>query len=191
MISEVLFNPAGAQDGFEFVELFNDDPFAVDLANYSLGWGGASYTIGTLDLDPAGILASGAYLVIGLAPDPYGFDFNPNLENGFIVADAVGLFDVPAASIGTATPVDALIYGTLFSVNWNGLLDETGDPTVDAIIAAAGQSAARDALGNWTVSATPSPGTGALTTPEPSTALLVGLGLAFLGARRRALASRA
>lgn len=180
-ISEVLFNPAGPDDGFEFVELFNDDAVAVDLADYSLGWGGADYTTGTLDLDLAGILAPGSYIVIGGPSDPLGFDFTPDLENGLFVADGVALFDVDAASIGGAIPVDAVIYGSFFAGNFSGLIDETGTAgPVDAVTGAAGESVARDAGGAWTVSAAPTPGSGPLTVPEPSTALLIAIGLVGL-----------
>lgn len=189
MISEVLFNPTGPDNGNEFVELFNDSTSPVDLANYSLGWGGADYTTGTLDLDPAGLLAPGAYIVIGGPSDPLGFDFNPDLENGVFAADGVALFDVDAASIGGAIPIDAVIYGTFFAGNFNGLIDETGTvATVDAVIGAAGESVALDANGNWTVSATPTPGSGPLVVAEPSTAVLVAIGLLGLlfGGRSRA-----
>lgn len=183
MISEVLYNPVafGSDDGLEFVELFNDGPLAVWLGDYSLGWGGADYTTGTLDLDAAGWLAPGAYAVIGGPSDPQGHDFAPDLEDGFITADGVALFDVDAASIPGATPVDALIYGTIFALNLNGLIDPSGAAgAVDVTIGGAGQSAARDAGGSWTASATPTPGTGPLAVPEPGSGALVGLGLAIL-----------
>jgi hypothetical protein len=177
MISEVMYNPVGADDGFEWVELYNDGP-DVDLADYSLGWGGADYTVGTLDLDGAGILASGTYIVIGAVT---GFDFNPDLEDGFLFADGVALFNLDAAAITpTTTPLDSLIYASFFGFNAVGLIDSTGNPgAVLVTIAAEGESAERDALGNWQAQATPTPGVGNLppAVPEPSTAQLVGLGL--------------
>ena len=188
IISEVMFDPVafpGSDDGLEWVELYNDSISAVDLANYSLGWGGADYTVGTLDLDGAGILASGAYIVIG-AP---AFDFAPDLEDGFILADGIALFNMDAALITPATvPLDALIYATFFGFNGSGLIDSTGAPgPVMVTIGGAGESAARDALGNWQALATPTPGTGPLPppVPEPATGLLVGLGLAGLAMYRR------
>jgi hypothetical protein len=199
IITEVMFNPNqfGSDDGLEWVELYNDGSATIDLADYSLGWGGADYTTGTLDLDPLSLVAPGslldpgAYFVIGGPSSP--LDFNPDLEDGFIFADGVALFDVPAASIGGATPIDALIYATGFGFNINGLIDETGTAgAVDATIGAAGQTAARDASGNWTTSTTPTPGSGPLpppSVPEPSTGLLIGLGLLALAGRRASQAA--
>lgn len=190
MISEVLYNPVafGSDDGLEFVELFNDEPAAISLDGYSLGWGGADYTTGTLALIGAGWLQPGEYIVIGGASDPLGFDFAPDLEDGFFMADGVALFD----SSGGPTPVDALIYGTLFAGNWNGLIDASGTAgPVMVTIGGAGQSAARDASGTWTASATPSPGTGPMVIPELHTGVLLGAGLLMLGLRRRSGATRA
>jgi hypothetical protein len=184
MISEVLYNPVafGSDDGLEFVELFNDEPVAVWLDDYSLGWGGADYTTGSLPLIGAGWIQPGEYVVIGGPSDPLGFDFAPDLEDGFFVADGVALFD----SSGDPTPVDALIYGTVFAGNWNGLIDASGTAgPVMVTIGGAGQSAARDASGTWTASGTPSPGTGPMVVPELQTGVLLGTGLLMLGLGRR------
>jgi len=187
MISEVLFDPAGPDDGFEFVELFNDGALAIDLAGHSLGWGGADYTTGTLDLDLAGVLGPGQYAVVGGPADPTRHDFAPELKNGFIAADGAALFDVDAGSIGGATPIDAVIYGSFFALNLAGLVDASGAPgAVNGTIGGSGESLARDADGSWTVSDTPTPGFGALVgLPEPGTGVLVGAGLAWLGVQRR------
>ena len=186
IISEVLFDPVafGSDAGLEYVELFNDTGSAVDLADWSLGWGGADYTFGTLDLDPAGVLAAGQYVVIGGPSSP--LDFTPELANGFIFAAGVALFNLEAAAITAATvPDDTVIYTTVFGFNGSGLIDSTGAVgAIDGNTAGAGETIARDVGGAWVVQAAPSPGTGPMI-PEPSTALLLGLGLAVLGARRR------
>jgi len=189
MISEVLFNPVtfGSDDGQEFVELYNDGGTTILLDDYSLGWGGGDYTWGTLDLDGAGALQPGEYFVIGGPADPLGFDFDPDLQDGFITADGLALFDVDAASIPGTTPVDALIYGTVIALNFDDLIDETGAVgAVDVTIGGAGESAARDATGSWTATPTPSPGSGPLSIPEPGTVVLVGAGLGLLAAVRPA-----
>jgi Lamin Tail Domain len=189
VISEVMFNPVGfgSDDGLEWVELYNNGAGDILLDDYSLGWGGTDYTTGTLNLDGAGILASGAYIVIGGPAS--AFDFNPNLEDGYFTADAVGLFNVDASAIPGQTPNDALIYGTtLFGfdpVNNNNLIDSTGGVgVVNAIIGGAGDTAVRNADGSWSTSSTPTPGNGNAPVPDPSTALLLGVGLLLLAHRR-------
>ena len=56
-VSEVMYNPSGGDNGNEWVELFNAGGSVIDLSNYSLGWGGADYTTGVVQLSgtiPAG-----------------------------------------------------------------------------------------------------------------------------------------
>ncbi len=195
IISEIVFNPVGGffgnDDGLEWVELFNDGTSTVDLSDYSLGWGGADYTFGTMWLDGAGTLDPGEYIVIGnslggnTGPGA-AFNFTPNLPDGVFTAGGVGLFAGP--TVGAAdVPIDSVIYGHIFALNFNGLIDSTGAVgTVDATTGAAAESIQLGAGGTWTASATPTPDTGPLVPiPEPSTALLSGLGLLLLALRRR------
>lgn len=189
VISEVMFNPTGADDGREWIELFNDSGSAVDLSGYSLGWGGADYTFGTLVL-PSFTLAPGAYYVIGGPVSDAGngnpsydlvANFGPDLQNPFIAADGIALFD------GSPNPIHVVIYG-LF--NLSGLVDETGAPgAVDvAFPGAAGTSLVWNGS-TWSGGNAASPGTGSLiAVPETGSAALTLLGLAGLarlGAPRR------
>lgn len=134
VIAEVYYDHPGGDEDFEWVKLFNGTGAPVDLSGYSLAWGGNDYTYGSQQL--AGTIDPGAcFLVGGPSGDvdsgfegPASFDqavtFSPALQNSGATADAVALFDVPAASINAATvPLDAVIYG---EANDNGLLDETG-----------------------------------------------------------------
>lgn len=186
MISEVLFDPIafGPDLDQEYVELFNETGSPVDLASWSLGWGGADYTFGTLDLDAAGVLAPYSYIVIGVSTHPT-LAFTPELADGFFFAGGVALFNSEASAITPTTlPDDNVIYTTVFGFNGSGLIDPTGAAgAVDGNTTAAGETIARDVNGNWVVQAASSPGAGPMI-PEPSTALLLGLGLALLGARR-------
>jgi len=198
IISEVLFDPAGGDNSREWIEIYNDGSAAIDLSGYSLGWGGADYTAGTVQL--SGNLLPGQYFVVG-GPTSNASNgnpvydqvanFTPNLENSgwFQPAGGVALFDVPATLITpTTVPIDAFIYaGPLFSGNWNGLMDESGAPgAVDFVqpFFGSGYSVEFDGA-TWQQQNSPTPNTGALGVPEQSTALCLLCGLCFLGWRMR------
>jgi hypothetical protein len=198
ILSEVFLDPSGADDGSEWVEIFNDGGTPIDLSGYSLGWGGLDYTTGTVQL-AAIVLLPGQYFVVGGPTsdasngDPV-YDqvanFTPDLENSgpSQPADGVALFDVPAALIAPATvPIDAFIYaGPVRSTNSNGLLDESGlAGAVDFVRRPpfSGYSAEFDGV-TWSRQNSPTPNAGPLT-PEPSTALCLLLGLCFLGWAKR------
>jgi len=192
VISEVMVNPSGADDQREWVELYNGTGAAIDLIGYSLGWGGADYTDGgTLPL--SGMIASGATFVIGGPLSDAGngnptydlpIDFDGNLQNGGFFADGVALFDVGVGLIPVTDPIAAVIYG-LF--NFNGLIDETGLPgPVDYFGFAAGGTSIEITDGGWVSPPVPTPGTPpAALTPQPGTAITLGMGLAILATGRR------
>ena len=168
IIAEAYYDHVGTDDQFEWVKLYNGTGAPVDLAGHSLGWGGTSYTYGTLDL--AGIIpAGGCWLVGGPSGDAQsGFpggpmfdqaaDLNPDVQNSNAagVADGIALFDVAAAAITPGTvPLDAVIYGIS---NDSGLLDETGMPgAVDVGDAGAGESVRLQGDGTWAINPAPAP----------------------------------
>jgi len=193
-VSEVMYNPTGFNDdGREWVELFNAGSVAIDLSNYSLGWGGPDYTTGVLQL--LGTVLPGQFFVVGGPGSDAGngnptydqvANFTPNLVNPFFVSAGVALFDVDAASVTPATvPVHAVIYGGLFG-NLNGLMDETGAPgAVDAPFPFLGGGTSIEFDGaSWAPQGAPTPGGGSLV-PEPAPALLMMLGLAGLAVQGR------
>ncbi len=166
VIAEAYYNPPGDDNGFEWVKLYNGSGAAVNLAGYSLGWGGSDYTYGSVQL--VGTVEAGACFLVGGPngnaeggfPGLVMFDqavaLSPNLQNSGATADGIALFDVPAASINAGTvPVDAVIYG---ANNGSGLLDETGAAgIVDVANAPSGDSIVlQDDLG-WGVLANPTP----------------------------------
>jgi hypothetical protein len=186
-LSEVMYNPTGGDNGREWVELYNANAVAIDLSGYSLGWGGADYTTGVLQL--SGVVPSGSYFVIGGPTSDAGngnptydlvANFAPDLQNPLLLSDGIALFDVPAASVTAATvPIHAVIYGGL--INLNGLMDEQGNPgAIDVGGAPAGQSLEFGGSG-WAVQPAASPSSGPLATlSEPRASALCLLGLAGL-----------
>ena len=190
IISEVMANPVGgfgSDDGLEWIELYNDDTVSVDLSGYSLGWGGADYTYGSLSLAGAGTLSPGEFIIIG-GPDPgaginwFSDPLDPDLPDGFFTAAGVALF---AGTDTSVTPLDAVVYTTFFGFNINGLVDETGGVAgIDANTGGAGESIERVSPTGWAANATPTPGSNTLI-PEPGTAMLLGAGLLLMGRQRR------
>jgi hypothetical protein len=164
LLSEVLYDVSGADNGSEWVELYNAAGQEICLAGLSLGWGGSDYTYGKLDL--VGTVAAGATFVVGgttsaaaNANPTYdqASDLSPDVQNGGSTADGVALFTVPAASLTASTvPYDAVIYGVS---NGNCLLDPSGScGAVDVGNASAGSSIERTTLGGgWQVQSTPTP----------------------------------
>jgi hypothetical protein len=148
IISEVLYDPTGTDNGLEWVELYNPTTGTIDLNNYSLGNGGSDYTVSRVQL--SGTLTPSSCWVIGgptsnitnylpILDQP--INFNPDFQNASPPpdADGIALFDVKAISITSVTiPIDAVIYG---SVNTNNLIDETGTVNPpDSGVAASGKS---------------------------------------------------
>jgi hypothetical protein len=205
VLSEVFYDRVGADDGFEWVELFNGSRSAIDLSSYSLGYGGASYASAVVSL--FGVIDPGDYVVIGgplrdasnASPSFHQvFDFEPDLENSGSIADGIALFALlPSEIDANSIPSDAVVYGTS---NSNLLLGPNGDPSpVHVVDAPSGSSLSRTAANEWIVLELPNPGSGVLTmagsVPEPATALLLIpalMGIAAVQYRgvRRALPSR-
>lgn len=128
-ISEVLYDAAGADDGYEWIELWNGGNAAVDLSGYFIAVTASSNTPDYTAASPSlsGILQPGDCAVVGgPTADPnanaltvnFGFldavKFNPALPNGTVTtAEGVALYQGSPQSIGQATIVDAVIYGTM------------------------------------------------------------------------------
>ncbi|MCR9163748.1 MAG: phospholipase D-like domain-containing protein [Nannocystaceae bacterium] len=151
-IIEVLYDAPSSDGGKEYVKLHNTCDDAVSLDAMSLGWGGGSYTRGSVDL--SGSISAGACLVVGGPDAGLDVDFSPNLQNSGVVADGVALFDMPQAAVDfTTVPTDAVIYGVL---NDDGLMDPQGNrPEPHVGDADPGESLQRTAAG-WAIG-TPSP----------------------------------
>lgn len=194
VISEVFYDRDGADDQYEWIELFNGTTSAIDLDEWSIGTGGDDYAEKTIQL--GGTIAPNTYFVLGgpTSDDSNGnplfslsFDL-PSLQNSGNTADGVALFNIPASSITAATvPFFSVIYG---GSNDSGLMDPTGAiGAVDVGDAPEGQSI--EFLGSaegWAINPSPTPGSGPLATvPVPAALWLFGSGLiGIVGLKRGA-----
>ena len=162
VITEVLYDTPGTDDGLEWVEIFNGTAQEIDLSDYSLGNGGNDYTASKVQL--AGTLAPGACFVVGgpqstadngLPQFDQSYNIEPDLQNSGPKADGVALFDMPADDVSSVSlPIDVVIYG---SANENGLIDTNGDVAeVDVNDASSGHSIER-LPGGWQVQPEPTP----------------------------------
>ncbi len=154
-------------DQYEWIQIYNPTSEAIDLSNYSLGWGGTDYTNGTMDL--SGIIPAGGCFIVG-GPNANAANGNPtydlaqdfsvDLMDGGTASDGVALFYNSAAHIGVHTcPVDAVLYDMPnTSGGGNHLIDESCHPASwDVGDAAAGSVIRRTGVSSWTVGA-PQPG---------------------------------
>ncbi len=170
LLSEVLYDPTGADGDLEWVELYNPGTAAIDLSELCLGAGGDDYTTSQLQL--SGSIAAGSTFVVGGPTSSASngsptfdlvLDFSPDLQNSGTVADGVALFNQRCAHVTSSTlPIDAVVYGTS---NTSNLIDETGSANSPEVgDAGSGQSVERTSLaGAWQIQATPTPGS----TPLP------------------------
>lgn len=162
-IAEVFYDAEGADDGNEWIKLYNNCAEDIALEGMSLGWGGSSYTSGGLDLEGK-VPAGGCFIVGGAdstgdngAPSyDLAVDLEPDLQNGGEPADGIAIFDVLADDVdGGTVPLDAVIYG---SDNRNGLLDSSGEaPSPHVEGAAVGGTLTRSAADRWESSEQPAP----------------------------------
>ncbi len=164
ILTEVLYDTPGTDDGLEWVELLNDSGADLDLSGWSVGGGGSDWTYSQLQL--SGLMPAGACWVVG-GPDSnadngdpafdLAEDFEPDLQNSGSTADGVALFDVPASQVNASTvPVDAVVYG---GSNSSGLIGPDGATApVGVGDAGSGSSIELGADGQWAVQAAPTPG---------------------------------
>lgn len=145
VINEVMYDPEGADLGYEWIELFNPSYNAVDLAGWEIEAGGSSFD-STLSLpaeEPI-ILNPQSFYLIGeqnvsganLNVDKLGF------QNGGSATDGIRILN------SNGTVVDTLLYD---EPNSNDLPDDSGNPgTSFAVDASSGSSLGRNGQGTDT-----------------------------------------
>jgi hypothetical protein len=118
-IAEVLTDPAGTDEGLQWVKVRNRTAMPIDLSGYELKVGQSNYDL--LKVQLTGMLAPGACAVIGgPAQTPEnGFpvfaqmvNFTPDLPHSGFQAAGFALFDKAASGVGgIKTPVDTMLVG--------------------------------------------------------------------------------
>lgn len=188
VISEILFDSGGPDNGRQWIEIYNGNSTAVDLSQYSILWGRNSLA-NSVALASVMLAPGSTFLIGGPASGTYNgtptydqvYNFGPDLYDGSHVwqEDAVALLYEP-----TATVMHIVVYGgngfvTVFT-------DEQGAlaTAVDVNALNPGQSLEYQGADTWLVQGTPTPGLVPVTVPEPATGLLVGLGVVMLAAAR-------
>lgn len=145
ILSEVYYDHPGSDAGWEWIELYNQSPHAIDLAYYSIGMGRSSdagdttplgYTRWTAQLE--GTISPGGTFVIGgpssnakngnpIYDQVFQFSQIPNPNTGELMG--IGLFDVPLSQLTQNTlPVDAVFYGFSGFAGTTYMLDSSGNP---------------------------------------------------------------
>ena len=180
ILSEVMYDPTGADGELEWVEICNTSSTAHDLSTMSLGWGGSDYTSGQVTL--SGVIPANTVWVIGGPTSSSdnanptfddSYEFSPGMQNSGSTADGVALFNLSKSHVdGSTVPIDVVIYGT---TNTNNLMDETGSAgSVDVADASAGQTIERTSLaGAWAIQGTPSPNSSLTCNPGSGTPELI------------------
>ena len=173
ILSEVLYDIAGTDDGLEWVELYNQGASDVDLTGWCLANGGTSWAASQVTLSGT-IPAGGTFVVGGPTTNATNFNpvfdqavsFNPDFQNSGTTGDGVALFNVACSQVLSSVPVDAVIYGPN---NNNGLIDETGTANPPEVgDAASSWSLERvDLAGLWQTQSAPNPNTTPFGTPPP------------------------
>jgi len=142
-VNELMPNPEGSDDGFEWVELYNTSSSTVTLDGWMVTWNtsessGGGYMFGS-DVD----IGAGDFILVG-GPSVEAADFvaEIGMGNASSNADRVQLVDCDGE------PQDTVIYGT---PNDDGFLDDLGEVTsLPALKPGDGQALARTADGEDT-----------------------------------------
>lgn len=158
VLAEVFYNPAGDDDGLEWIRLYNGTNAPIDLSGYSISWRGVSFTNGggvvalTGTIDPFTCFIVGGPLPSGpVTQYTLAFDFEPDIQNGGTAAgdalDAVALYDRPAVEVTElSVPIDVVAWGV---VNTNHVLGPSGQLPRANASSVSGESVMRSTASTW------------------------------------------
>lgn len=125
-ITEVFYNVTGFEGNLEWVELLNNGPSPINLADVALGWGSASFVQNVNQNLPALTIGPGECVVVGGpgsndingAPEYDAvLEFAPDIQGGGEAGAGVALFDLAAVEefdISTQ-PIDGVAWGLTFN----------------------------------------------------------------------------
>jgi hypothetical protein len=187
VISEVLYDAAGSDDGRSFVELYGVPGTSLDGVRLE-GVNGAGGGVGPVVALAGAIPADGFFVVadeqsgggtlVAEADLVLNFDFQNGpdsivLRSGEVVLDALGY--------------GAFGAGDVFAGEGQPAPDVPADSSLARVFADVDSD---DNLADFAVLSSPTPGSGPRLVPEPSTAVLLGAGLLWLGGHRRAASAQ-
>lgn len=132
LVNEVVYDPAGSDDGLEWIELCNNGTDTLDLTGYMLENAAGTYT--EVYTFASGSLAPGEYLLVGGSSSSHPGSFSPNLQNGGTETDAVRIKDA------AGTVLDTVLYD---EPNTSLAEDDGTVPTTGAPAATSGKSIGR------------------------------------------------
>ncbi len=158
VINEFVSDPDGADEGLEWVELYNATDDAVSVAGWAFSFGTSDYASKQVVLPGGTELPAGGFLVVG----------GEGVEEAQIVAafsigngtetDGIRLFDCEGAA------VDTVLYGN--SPNLDLMVDDTelvvepyGDPGSNEALARIEDGLDSDSADDWKVVGITTPGT--------------------------------
>ncbi|MDP2307321.1 MAG: lamin tail domain-containing protein [Pseudomonadota bacterium] len=132
LVNEVVYDPTGADDGLEWVELCNNGEETLDLAGYTFENAGGTYA--SVYTFASGTIAPGEYLLVGGASTTHAGSFRENLQNGGTETDGLRIKDA------AGTVIDTVLYDEPNTV----LAEDDGTvPTTGAPAASSGKSIGR------------------------------------------------
>ncbi|MBB5351058.1 hypothetical protein HNR46_001292 [Haloferula luteola] len=205
VISEVLYNEVGSNTAGEFIELFNNGAFSIDLTGYRIGdeetSGDSSATESMYAFPSGSTIAAGQTIVIGIGSGTFfaNYGFRPDYE---IIDDSAS---VPNLVLDSTWDPDGGVINLSNSNDQLLLLDDAGqvvdmvswgntfamNPALDASAESDGQSYHRidpfvdtDTAADWALTTGASLSTPGVV-PEPGVTVLGIAGLGLLVRRRR------